>query len=63
MLLHSENYTGTDKRYLPTNYGQSTSHAWKGMRYKTWNPNEPSNDQDIQKMLSQNENEQQQITS
>merc|ERR1711879_791346 len=38
VLLHAENFTGTDKAYLPTNYGQATSQAWKGLRYQPWDP-------------------------
>lgn len=53
VLLHSENYTGTDKRYLPTNYGQAESSEWKGMRYSTWNPNDPTNDTDVETMRNE----------
>jgi len=43
VLLHKENFTGTDKRYLPTNYGKhNKSDAWTHLRYRSWNPALPN---------------------
>eukprot|EP00483_Globobulimina_turgida_P000166 UN00166 len=48
VLLHAENFTGTDKAYLPTNYGQNTSQAWKGLRYQSWDPDSVDRDENSQ---------------
>lgn len=46
VLSAAENFTGTDKAYLPTNYGQNTSAAWKGQRYQSWDPEDDRDDTD-----------------
>eukprot|EP01084_Bolivina_argentea_P177117 306367_1 len=47
VLLHAENFTGTDKAYLPANYGQNTSAAWKATRYQAWDPTSADIDDEI----------------
>jgi len=37
VLLHQENFTGTDKRYLPTNYGNPRG----DLKYEPWRPDGP----------------------
>ena len=51
VLLHAENFTGTDKAYLPTNYGQNTSQAWKGLRYQPWDPYTADADEDSEENM------------
>ncbi|ETO18295.1 hypothetical protein RFI_18983 [Reticulomyxa filosa] len=37
VLLHQENFTGSDKRYVPSNYGRHRAN----LKYEPWQPNRP----------------------